>query len=72
MDGVKGETRVGGGATGALVGAFGAAGLGVVRVAPLDREVFEEFLEGFAQSVVEVVGTGVEGVAACWGHLAQA
>ena len=72
VNGVEGEADVGGGAPGAVVGAFGAAGLRVVRVAPLDLEVLEEILEGFAQAVVEIVGAGVEGVAACGGHLAEA
>ena len=72
VDGVEAEARVGGGAAGAAVGAFGAAGLGVVRVAPLHLEVLEEFLHGRAEAVVEVVGAGVEGVAARVGDLAQA
>ena len=72
MDGVESEADVGGRAAGAGVCAFSAASFGVVRVAPSDGEVLEEFLEGGAHAVVEVVRAGVEGVAARVGDLAEA
>lgn len=72
VDGVETEADVGGGAARARVGALAAAGLGVVRVAPLDLQVLEQLLERLAHPVVEIVGAGVEGVSARGGDLAQA
>lgn len=72
VDGVESEADVGGGAAGAFVGALGAAGLSVVRIAPLDLEALEEFLEGLAQPVVQVVCAGVHGVASCLRDQAEA
>ena len=71
VDGLEAEAGVGRGATRSLVRALGAAGLGVVRVAPLDLEVLEELLERLAHPVVEIVRARVEGVSACVGNLAQ-
>ena len=72
VDGVEAEVDVCGRAARALVGTLGAAGFGVVRVAPFDFEVLEELLEGLAHPVVEIVGAGVQGVSARVGDLAQA